>query len=552
MDHVQAAGPVATTVAHEMGHNFAMEHDAQGCTCEDSWCIMAAASGGINPTHWSECSKRDMKDFLDKGYDYCLKDLPEKTYQGPECGNGFVEKGEECDCGVKKMCNTTCCDADTCKLTQNATCATGKCCDISTCQPKPASTLCRGPSGYCDLPEFCDGENEYCPSDVYKRNGETCSAANQDAYCYEGQCKSYTAQCQKLWGSSAKVSHDRCYTYYNKYGSAHGHCGYDWVTQTYKKCITDEEARCGMLQCDHRSPGLQFWSISHVVTTTNGYVTVNNTRHYCRGTILDVGLNYRDPAMVPNGAKCGEDKVCLNSTCVNVSTLVRPCPNCHGKGVCNTLGQCHCDYGWGPPFCDKAGPGGSLHSNPPSQDFNQDNKELITAMLVIFLFIVPCIIAGVILGYKFRHRLKNLWKHRPHIKYRDGTKPVPTASSVVASKQNHSAPPLPGPPKKTNVQRATSFRDATISSPVFESTTRELNSAEMNTIKRTPSQSAPPPRPALPAAKPVPPKPTRQAPPLPVTTQNQPKPLKPPRPVGKHEYANTSALKIKPPPPFSL
>ena len=28
---------------------------------------------------------------------------------------------------------------------------------------------------YCDLPEFCDGESEWCPSDVYRQNGEVCN-----------------------------------------------------------------------------------------------------------------------------------------------------------------------------------------------------------------------------------------------------------------------------------------------------------------------------------------------------------------------------------------
>lgn len=41
-----------------------------------------------------------------------------------------MEDGEECDCGLKDMCDNPCCNADTCMLYPNATCATGKCCDL--------------------------------------------------------------------------------------------------------------------------------------------------------------------------------------------------------------------------------------------------------------------------------------------------------------------------------------------------------------------------------------------------------------------------------------
>ena len=64
MWHSDVVGLVATTVAHEMGHNFGMEHDTEGCECPDDKCIMAPASSTMKPSFWSSCSLEMYSDCI--------------------------------------------------------------------------------------------------------------------------------------------------------------------------------------------------------------------------------------------------------------------------------------------------------------------------------------------------------------------------------------------------------------------------------------------------------------------------------------------------------
>ncbi|XP_013174627.1 PREDICTED: disintegrin and metalloproteinase domain-containing protein 12-like, partial [Papilio xuthus] len=134
-NHSEVIGLVATTIAHEMGHNFGMEHDMEeDCECPDEKCIMSPSSTSVMPIHWSSCSLRSLALSFERGMDYCLRNKPRRLFESPTCGNGFVEVGEQCDCGIgeerSRAACVACCEPTTCMLRNNASCAAGECCDL--------------------------------------------------------------------------------------------------------------------------------------------------------------------------------------------------------------------------------------------------------------------------------------------------------------------------------------------------------------------------------------------------------------------------------------
>uniref|UniRef100_T1JKJ7 Peptidase M12B domain-containing protein n=1 Tax=Strigamia maritima TaxID=126957 RepID=T1JKJ7_STRMM len=403
MDHSPNVALVATTVAHELGHNFGMEHDNDECSCPDERCIMAPSSSSNSPTHWSECSIKYLHTAFDHGMDYCLRNQPSRIL-GPVCGNGFVEHGEECDCGLPLFCHNPCCNASSCTLFANATCATGECCEISTCQFKTAATLCRHSSGECDLPEYCDGKNEFCPNDVFKQDGSSCS--NERAYCYRGDCRSHSDQCKLLWGPTGQMSDSRCFDQ-NKRGSASGNCGYLRLNQTYKPCDRDD-ILCGMLHCTHLNERLEF-GMESVAIQSRSFITTGGKILACRSAIVDLGLNSIDPGLAPDGARCGINKVCVSQRCMPVDSLrTAKCPyDCNGNGVCNSRGNCHCKVGYAPPFCDVEGSGGSEDSGPAADPHEQN--YLATVLYIFFLGVVPVVSAAVCAGYYYRQIFQKWW-----------------------------------------------------------------------------------------------------------------------------------------------
>ncbi|KAH0507849.1 Disintegrin and metalloproteinase domain-containing protein 8 [Microtus ochrogaster] len=266
---------VASTMAHELGHNLGMNHDESipGCYCpvprEAGGCIMTQMFGSNFPRKFSRCSQVDLESFVMKPQTGCLTNVPDvnRFVGGPVCGNQFVEHGEQCDCGTPQDCKNPCCNATSCQLVKGAECAYGACC-------------------------------HEC------KNGTPCPGG----YCFDGSCPTLTQQCQDLWGPGARAASDSCFTFSISQGCR-------------VSMYAGKMNRCGVLYCEGGQKPLERSSCSF------------STHHgICHA--LGTDSNPDTYELVLQGTKCEEGKVCMSGRCQDLH--VYRSENCSAK--CNNHG----------------------------------------------------------------------------------------------------------------------------------------------------------------------------------------------------------------------
>uniref|UniRef100_UPI0037E8E9D3 disintegrin and metalloproteinase domain-containing protein 12 isoform X2 n=1 Tax=Semicossyphus pulcher TaxID=241346 RepID=UPI0037E8E9D3 len=419
VDHLVSVLGVASTVAHELGHNLGMSHDTaeRSCSCQNEprlgGCIMEPSTGFMPGQQFSSCSAADLSVSLLHGGGMCLFNVPqpERLLGGPRCGNLYVEKGEECDCGLLEECEDPCCNASTCQLVPGAQCSSdGICCQ--DCKLQVAGSVCREPLGECDLPEFCTGSSPYCPPNVFLQNGEPCE--DSASYCYGGICASMNTQCQMLWGPNATSAPAVCFSSVNKQGNKFGNCG-QLSNGSYVPC-GNSDVHCGRIQCQGGKQRPLLGTNAEILTTK---VRFNHSDLVCRGTFFHLGDDVSDPATVAQGTACSPGKACLNQKCQDVSVFgVDECRSkCNGHGVCNSNKNCHCEVGWAPPDCRFSGHGGSVDSGPARAAGESDPVRV--ALLIIFLFVLPVVLLFLALRFpRLRRSLFCLGPNSPFHKSR--------------------------------------------------------------------------------------------------------------------------------------
>ncbi|NXT86063.1 ADA28 protein, partial [Zapornia atra] len=334
-DHSRNEIAVAATMAHEMGHNLGMNHDTKACTCSARVCIMTDTISSIIPKKFSSCSLQSFEKYMLSDMPRCLTNMPaiSSIVAPPSCGNGFVERGEECDCGPPEECTNNCCNPETCKLREGSMCAHGDCCE--NCQYKTSGTVCRGVQHDCDLAEMCTGSSASCPEDRFRVNGHPCN--HGEGYCYMGTCPTREQQCKAAFGPQATDGAASCYRM-NEKGVYYGYCRKEQGSHT--PC-QKKDVMCGKLFC---TGGRELPRDGNLVTFGS-----------CKASFPRSGDT--DPGMILDGTKCGNGMVCSKGACVYAEDVFRSTncsAKCSGHAVCDHELQCQCEEGWAPPTCDSS------------------------------------------------------------------------------------------------------------------------------------------------------------------------------------------------------
>ncbi|XP_020842043.1 disintegrin and metalloproteinase domain-containing protein 21-like [Phascolarctos cinereus] len=330
----------------------------------------------------------------------------EEKMEKQKCGNKVVEEGKEC--GSETECRKNPCCQQGCTLSKGTKCSTGLCC--KDCKILPAGRVCRLQANECDLPEFCNGTSGFCPDDAYKQDGTPCSGKG---YCYKKKCGSHLQQCQALFGQQAENAPPQCYKEVNSRGDRFGNCGPGQIS-FFKACDT-QNIFCGRLQCVNIEI---IPHIPHYYTLIQTYLKEPAEKEglLCWGTAFNKTAKAKgviDLGAVEDGSSCGENRMCVNKTCLNISSIHQECvpEQCNYRGVCNNRGNCHCNFGWGPPFCRDPGYGGSSDSGPTVNLGSETN----TSFLSWRTYLIHCSICSsfVVLNWAVTMLYKKRERKRP-------------------------------------------------------------------------------------------------------------------------------------------
>ncbi|XP_075036310.1 disintegrin and metalloproteinase domain-containing protein 23 isoform X2 [Mixophyes fleayi] len=400
---------MAQQLAQSLAQNLGIQWEPSSrkvkpkCDCAENFggCIMEE-TGVYHSRRFSKCSVAEFKEFLSRGGGSCLFNRPTKLFEVTECGNGYVEPGEECDCGSRTTkhftqdCVGDCCKK--CSLSNGAHCSDGPCCNTS-CLFLPREYDCRYAVNECDITEHCTGDSGQCPPNLRKQDGYVCDS-NQGR-CYNGECKTRDNQCKHIWGQKAAGSDKYCYERLNTEGTEKGNCGKDggnWI-----QC-SKHDVFCGFLLCANVSKIPRIGKLEGDIPPT--YINHQGRVVDCSGAhiLLD---DETDMGYVEDGTPCGPSMMCLDRKCLSIASLnISSCPLgsngkvCSGHGVCSNEATCICSSTWAGTDCSIYDPKKEVNNKKDDVPKGPSATNLIIGSIAGAILVAAIVLGGTGWGFK--------------------------------------------------------------------------------------------------------------------------------------------------------
>ncbi|XP_064168208.1 A disintegrin and metalloproteinase with thrombospondin motifs 7 [Anguilla rostrata] len=320
--------PLAFTVAHELGHNFGIQHDGNGNDCEPigkrPFIMSPQLLYGTSPPSWSRCSRQYITRFLDRGWGWCLDDAPARDELALRSVPPGALYSAAHQCRLQYGSNSLLCDD------MDSVCSTLWCTVADTCHSK--------------LDGAVDGTK--CGEDKWCFNGE-CVPMGFKQERVDGGWASWGewSPCPRTCGAGVQNSQRDCSNPAPKYGG--------------KYCLGERRRYriCNSQPCPSNLPSFRHVQCSHFDTMPYKgkfykWVHVNNRVNPCELHCRPLNEYFSEKMLdaAIDGTQCYEGTssrdVCINGICKNVgcdyeidsNAVEDRCGVCHGNGsTCETV-----------------------------------------------------------------------------------------------------------------------------------------------------------------------------------------------------------------------